>query len=206
MYVSGDGGLHVADGECFRTKNKCEKYAFFKDFGFGPLSALNDGSIIGVVRGASSQVFRIQPKDIKDISQGLTYTKIADVLGNSYIYSDFTGGTLYAATVDRNINLKEIPQFKLGVPLSDLKIKWTAESGINEDWRGLKMQIRCYLSTENKIPEYAPLILQKAGESTPINNCAGKIDTIDIHVEGDGSNIFSRSKSITLSGIQKEGT
>jgi hypothetical protein len=217
IYVSGKQAIavhqgsyymEVAPARCFSaTPASCTASDVvtwdFTSLGLkiGPVSSLNDGRIVAITRESNSQVFTIEPKNPNNLSEGPVLTKIAQLNGDAYMYTDFTGATLFAAHVEKTISFLESSSFVAGQPVQNSQLKWEAISGRDEDWVGLKMQLRCFVSTSATKPDFAPFTPAKAGMGKPLP-CSGVYDTVEIKVDGDGTSNFSRTKNITIEGQQ----
>jgi len=155
----GRNKLTVTRVECFASKSDCkdgvDHWVFDQaamGLSIGPLSSLNDGRVVGISRGENASVWLLRLKDLKDPSKGPVAKKIADTIGDGYMYTDYTGATLYAADVEKNADLSAQKEFKVGANIKGLKAKWNAESGQAEEWRGLKLGIRCSRSVISHKP------------------------------------------------------
>lgn len=212
-YIIGakSGKITLTKAQCFSTNNNCQAndhYSFevsaFSSRAFGPLSSFNDGYVVGL---AYNQVFLIKLKDPLDASKGIDVKKVGEVNGHAYMYTDFTGATLYAATEEKTIDLLMAPGFVQGKPVKDLTMTWSAESGTAEPWRGLVLQMRCYSKGESKSAYQVVNPVPAAGEriTMPVAGCNNAVfNQIDVRIspsEGEMGG-FSKTRSIGVSGNQ----
>jgi hypothetical protein len=224
VYVSLGSALHLLHADCMSSQSDCSSAngRYFKwdlsrmsdgagglfNLAFGPLSSLNDGRVAGVrfIGGdaaATSEVYLISPKDPADLSKGPSLKKIANLSERAYMYTDFTGATLYAAKVSREIELSKVASFKAGVPVSDAKFIWKASSGAAEDWRGLKLQLRCFLKSVVTKPAFVDFEPAQANAEKSLP-CSGLFDTVEFSVEGTGANNFSRTAQFIIKAKQQQ--
>ena len=171
------------------------------------MSSLNDGRIIGIVRGDSnSQVYLISPQNPEDLSQGINFTRIATVDGNAYMYNDFTGGTLFAREFNQIVDLTQLEGWVNGKALRSLAFTWTAQAGGFSAWRGLILKARCYRAGSKK-PDFEPITnIKGAAQITVINvsSCINKeVDKLELRLqpETDGPD-FTRTSQIKIMGMQ----
>lgn len=207
------GKLYATHASCFANAANCP--AGVKHFSYdisalsslGPLSSLNNGSVAGIVRGSKSDVYLISLKDRKKPLLGLDFTKVASVAGNAYMYTDFTGATLYADVTEKEFSLSDSPDFRVGKSISDMKIEWKSEGDVADlPWKGLKMSIRCYAKSAVNKPDWQQVNAVAPSASlfaVVVPSCNGVFDMVEIRVEGDGTtNAFSRIEAISILATQ----
>lgn len=212
LLVSYNSGvIHALKGDCLYAKAACASTDFHSfDISavtsLGPLSSLNDGRVLGLQR-TSGNVFLLSFKDVANPVLGLDVVKIAALGADPYMYTDFTGATLYPAEVESTVLLRTSPVFRPGVPITDLHLQWNSQSGNVETWRGLRLKIRCYAQAAVGRPDWQEVAtVADAGTafSVAFSQCRGVFDAVDIHIEGDSvSNIFSRTAEIVIQGKQE---
>lgn len=193
----------VLKGDCVRNKSCGESdVAAFDMSGTTyarPMSSLNDGRVVGISRGSTSDVSLFSLKDPKDISKGLNVEVIKTVAGDAYMYADFTGATIYASTEVKPVDFSSASGFKPDAPVKQLYLKWVSESGMAEEWRGLVASIRCYLpGKEGEVSFEKISSMPQAGEPLKVaaDSCNKKpYSMVEIKVEPDGSSIYSKTKS-----------
>lgn len=199
--------ITVTDAKCFSSIRDCTGKHFSYDQNnsgaIGPMSSLNDGRVLGIMRGQVVQMFIIALKNPADPSQGLDVTKIKELPGDAYMYTDFTGATLYAARIQKTVELVKIPGFVKGKNVSSVRLRWNSLSGAVESWRGLKLKARCYLSGAGAPPAFFEVqSIPSSGTEFKIesSSCAGKIDSFELSLEGEnGQSAFVRTKDVEIS-------
>lgn len=210
VFGATGGNITVTAQECFRSANvackatKHHQFAALSRAAIGPMSSLGDGRVAAIQRGNPSQVFLVSLKEVANPAAGIEIKKVADIAGDAYMYNDFTGATLYAPTSEKSFELAKLSGFSSGKEVAQLKFRWIAESGLAEEWRGLKLAMRCHSGSEKK-PEYF-MISKVAVAGTFIDapketGCIGKVNTVEVKVEADGvSSSFSRAQKIEFEG------
>ncbi|MEN9810302.1 MAG: hypothetical protein RLZZ488_1869 [Pseudomonadota bacterium] len=212
---SSGGSLTVAKSECVaangpaectQANNQCAVINPAEAGSIGPISAVGDGRVVGIVRGGTSQVFVMSVNDKNDLSKGLTVKKVADIDGNAYMYNDFTGLTLYAPDQIKVIEFSKLKGYQPGKPLRYVAAGWTAATKKTEDLRGLKIEIVCYKKGGQKGP-YTDQTKQLTTSASLFvldpKVCGGDVDTLEVKVSSDGStNNFSRLSLFEMRGAQ----
>jgi len=210
--LSGASQLIVAKQECFATKAACpgpQEYSEISTGGvigkIGPISSMDDGRVIGIVRGGNSQVYTMALKDPADLAKGLDFVRIKEVTGDAYMYSDFTGASLYAQDTLLNIDLTQLTGFKPFQNVKNINFMWTAQAGGTATWKGLTFKVRCYKSPATP-PAYETVSpVPDAGKVGTINaaSCTNKlIDRLDIEVKSDGSADYTRTSQLAIKALQ----
>jgi hypothetical protein len=209
VMVSNGSTLKVIDAACFTNVANCagRHWSFNMDrVGLvQPLSSLNDGRVLGLQRGGTSSVFLISLVNPADPSQGLKVELVKDITGDAYMYTDFTGATSYARTVNPKIDLRTAPGFDAAKPLLSPKLSWKDESNNPVAWTGLTMDVRCYKSTASPLPAYTRIAaVPNAGTEFALTapSCTGVYDTVDVLIQGDGSAVFSKTARVDYHGEQ----
>lgn len=193
------GKITVARRKCLTSDANCIEKKDFMDFHgpenfIGPLSALKDGTIVGLVRGSGTdknRVYLLRLEDESDLSKGIRFTKLDyEIDGDPYMYVDFTGATLYTFESEQTFRVREIPGY---VPtsrrdptpqrLQSVGFVWKNKAGTTNEWQNVKLEVRCYLDASSR-PAYEEIkITGKAGESSDITTkaCQNKsADFIDV--------------------------
>lgn len=172
----------------------------------GPMSAVGDGRVVGIQRGGTSQVFLLAAKNANDLSQGLEVQKVADIPGNAYMYNDFTGVTLYSPDQVKVFDFKTLKGFKTGKPVSRVAAGWSAQSGVKEDLRGLKIELTCFKQGGEKPPykDYTSIFKSNASLFTLSDaDCSGDVDAMEVKMSSDGTtNNFTRLSTFEIRGAQ----
>jgi hypothetical protein len=118
----------------------------------GPLSALGDGSMVGMVRGVGD-VYLIKLKVPGNAAGGLEAVKIAERVGNGgdpYMYTDFTGATLYLTNTLNEFDFTKLGTFDAKSPVRQLGFTWTQVDGTSEEFKDIKVDVRCFSDEANK--------------------------------------------------------
>lgn len=217
VFVSfyGQKYIGVAYNKCFThdiTCSKNQENAWVFDTGdktCGPMSSLGDGRVACIDRGAN-KLYTISLVDPSQPKMGIKFELIKHFIGDAYMYSDFTGATAYALKVPKlTLDLsKNTSSFNPSLPLVRPTLKWVADSGLAEAWRGLKLSVRCYKEGVIPMPDFVPIdssLIPPSNQTFNLNlpQCDGKIyDRVDVSVDPTGSNDFSRTASIVFQAIQ----
>lgn len=187
------GKITVVHRKCLTKEANCvEKKDFMEFHGpesfIGPLSALKDGTIVGLVRSGdgsdTNRVYLLRLEDESDLSKGIRFTKLNyEIDGDPYMYVDFTGATLYTFESEQTFKVREIPGY---VPTSrrdptpqklrNVGFVWKNKLGTTNTWQNIKLEVRCYLATDSR-PAYEEIKMTgKAGESSDITtkSCQNK--------------------------------
>ncbi|MFZ9520832.1 MAG: hypothetical protein ACO3A4_10165 [Silvanigrellaceae bacterium] len=192
--------------DCTQAANQCASLNPENVGSIGPMSAVGDGRVVGIMRGGTSQVFLFEVNDKNDFAKGISVTKVADITGDAYMYNDFTGLTLYAPDQVKVIDFKKLKGFVAGKPVRAVAAGWSAASKLTEDLRGLKMEIVCYKEGGSK-GAYIDYTQQFKNSATLFGlsskDCGGDIDMLEIKVSSDGTtNNFSRLSLFEMRGSQ----
>ncbi|MEY4631790.1 MAG: hypothetical protein RIQ81_1910 [Pseudomonadota bacterium] len=187
--ASSSGNMLVAPAKCFSTEPNCTGFKEYPSKA-GPLSALKDGRIVGLVRTAATgtgngDVYIYSLKDPSDLTAGINAVRIAEVKGDPYMYTDFTGATLYVTNAEQTIPLSETVNFNKDKAVKNLQFSWVEKPGTDTQWQSMKLEMRCY-STSGTKPEYTE-IAGVGASKTPIpiriDQCSNKkFDLVDIKV------------------------
>jgi hypothetical protein len=221
VYGSGKGSsiMGISDARCFYEKTDCALNTDIHVFplseigSIGPMSSLHDGRVAGIIRGDSdgsrhSEVYLISPKDPMNLALGLELEKIKEIPGDAYMYTDFTGATLYAQNQTLVFDLNQAESFQKTLEIQSMDLTWKAASNTPEPWEGLIMQVRCYQSGQIPVPPFVDVQnIPNAG--TPfsiasISKCKGLVDQVEIFVGPEaGNGGFTKTAMISLMGTQK---
>ena len=167
----------TADCQGFATYNLMESIGT----GIGPLSALGDGSVVGMVRGVGD-VYLLKLKVKGDATKGIDAVKIADRVGNGgdpYMYTDFTGATLY---LNNSLGVYDFTKFgawNTKAPLKQIGFSWLQQPGAVEEWKDIKTEIRCFSSDTDKGEFQVVEITAKPKDVQylTVDSCVGKLVT-----------------------------
>lgn len=180
------GRLGVFPRECLISNPTCTGYAWYdhpSGLSSGPISALRDGRIVAVSRGTGN-VFLLSLKDQKDRTAGINAVKIASLNADPYMYTDFTGATLYVGGSEETYKLSEIAGFVADKPLVNTAFIWFAKpSSTTADWKNIKVESRCYVAGAAK-PEYEVTSMVGAADiqnPLSVKSCMGQtVDHLDL--------------------------
>lgn len=157
--VWGSSGtmMSIYPHDCLYKTAQCQGFATYNltesiGTGLGPLSALGDGSMVGLVRNVGD-VYLLKLKVAGNATQGIDAVKIAERVGNGgdpYMYTDFTGATLYLNNSLSEFDLKKFGAWDDKSPLKKIGFSWLNKTGSSEDWKEIKVELRCYSDEANK--------------------------------------------------------
>lgn len=183
VWGSSGGLLSIFPHACLYKATVCSDYATFNlieaiGTGIGPMSALGDGHMVGLVRSIGD-VYLFKLKDSGDATKGIDTVKIAERVGNGddpYMYTDFTGATLYLKKSLNEFDLSKSPTWIANAPLKNLKFTWLQATGGANEWRDIKAEFRCYNDPANKgsFKEVSITIKAKADQDLFIETCNKK--------------------------------
>jgi len=215
LVVAKQKCVESGGADCTEVNNDCRKFDLGSievdgvrtGIGIGPMSAVGDGRVVGIQRGGrTSQVFLLSSKDAKDISKGLDVQKVADISGDAYMYNDFTGVTLYSPDQIKVFDFNELKGFKTGIAVRKVAAGWSAQSGVTEDLRGLKLELRCYNQGGSKPPykDYTAVLNSNSSLFTlSAADCSGDVDAMEVKMSSDGTtNNFTRLSTFEIRGAQ----
>ena len=197
VWISNQSAVWVVPGECLTTEKNCTGHRKYAS-PVGPLSALKDGRIVGMTR-ATGEIYLLSLKNPADRTAGIDSTLIANVNSDPYMYTDFTGATLYVTNAEQTINLEEQLNFNKDKNVKALQFSWIEKSGTSDQWQSLKLEMRCYLRSATK-PDYQEVSgvgPSKARIKAGIDQCTNKkFDTVDVKVS-------QLNSADTMMGIDK---
>lgn len=189
VWGSAGGLLNIFPEKCLTKEPNCVGHAGFPvaqvNFNVGPLSSVGDGRMIGMVRSSPGQVILLRLKDKKDISKGIDATKLADLDGDPYMYTDYTGATLYMTRSTTNFSLKDNNSFDPTKPVRKIGFTWLVRDGVPEEWKDLKFEIRCYKDGSEPAAYETVHKVNNSKKQTIVHalSCSGKkIDQVDIRL------------------------
>lgn len=186
VWASQASVLHLYPHSCLYELANCAGFASYDlmdpntgiGAAVGPLSALGDGRMLGLVRNASNslgagEVFAFSLNDPNDLSGGISAQKIAEIPNQDpYMYTDFTGATLYLNNSLNEYDFAKLGFWQEGESLKQLSFVWQAEPGAR--WEDIKTEIRCYLDPENKGEFEEIEIKATPGQQQFLESCVGK--------------------------------
>jgi hypothetical protein len=178
----------VVDRKCLTTSPTCTKYKSFPmGIKIGPMSALRDGRIVGLVRG-TGDIYLMKLRDKTNLGSGIDAVKIGSAGGDPYMYTDFTGATLYINESEQTFKPNEMPKYNAGQPIKMAAFKWiptlaAAAGNLSVEWKNIKLEARCYSNAASK-PAYEEVAkVNSSDKGTPLNvsSCGlGKYEFVDV--------------------------
>ncbi len=214
VWGSAGTNLSVYPHDCLYKTAECKGFATYnmmESIGaqVGPLSALGDGSMVGMVRGVGD-VFLIKLKVPGNATGGLEAVKIAEKVGNGgdpYMYTDFTGATLYLTNTLNEFDFTKLGSFDPKAPVRQLGFTWTQVEGTSEEFKDIKVEVRCYSDDANK-GEFQTVAINarpKAVQFLAVASCVDKLVTkaeLRMTQEGATSTSLMGVKVVQLTAIQ----
>ncbi|WP_141734322.1 hypothetical protein [Oligoflexus tunisiensis] len=184
--VWGSSGTNISiyPHDCLYKTPECKGFATYnlmESIGaqVGPLSALGDGSMVGMVRGVGD-VYLIKLKVPGNATGGIEAVKIAEKVGNGgdpYMYTDFTGATLYLTNTLNEFDFTKAGLWDAKAPIRQLGFTWTQVEGATEEFKDIKVEVRCYSDVANKgeFQEVAITARPKAIQFLNVGSCVDKV-------------------------------
>jgi hypothetical protein len=201
--------LRVAPATCFTTQKDCtgqiREYSMSPMGELKPMSSLNDGRVAAIVRGSiSSQVYILKLNDPSNLDQGIDAVRVAEVPGNAYMYTDFTGATLFQREIDLTVNFQTMTHFNSGQPISSLSMQWTPQAAGVAKWQGIKLMGRCYQEGAD-LPAFQEITnIRPSDQITPIQlaSCMNRtVNRMDLQARPTtGAADFTRTTQIRITG------
>ena len=215
----GSTSLYVMSAKCFTSIADCSgagqstssAVASYDPsaIGFiGPMSSLNDGRVLGLERGSPrSNVFLMSLVDPKDLTKGLTITKIKDVPGDTYMYSDFTGSMDLAKGQIQTFDLTQASGFTPDISFKSAALTWDAVQGTSPTWTGLILSAACFKKGATGVTPAALANVANSGTEFDISKapgCNGVFDQVQISVQPAAANtlVFSKTADFKFHGKQ----
>lgn len=209
VWASHGANLSIYPSSCLNSQANCvgfATYALPEVIGaqVGPLSALGDGNMVGAVRGAGD-IYLFRLKDPSDPRVGIESVKIIDDLGGDpYMYTDFTGATLYLSQSLNEFDFTKLGTWNNKLPLQQLGFIWAATEGSPKAWKDIKAEIRCYQDPNNK-GEFSEVNIQaneKVLQFINVESCVNKKVT---HAELRLVQLGNQSSLMTVEKVQLIG-
>ena len=216
---SNTSSIYVMSSKCFSTTGICSgvdqstsaAVATFdpSHVGYiGPMSSLNDGRILGLERSTSkSNVFLMSLVDPKDLTKGLNITKIKELTGDAYIYSDFTGSMDLAKGQVQTFDLTQATGFTPDITFKTAALTWDAVPGTAPAWNGLILSVACFKKGATGVTAAALTNVAASGTEFDISKapgCSGAFDQVQISVQPAAANtlVFSKTVDFKFHGKQ----
>ena len=163
--------LRIYPHECGSTKKVCEGHRSFSykqdlnmDAPIQPVSALGGGYVVGISRNSGNHykngdIYLLSLNDVNDIAKGVK-AELLDSLPDAdpYMYTDFTGATLYKSLTKNEVDLSKIEGWDLDKDLRRLYFSFDVISGKSISWKNISAKIRCYKDGANK-PDFEPVAM-----------------------------------------------
>lgn len=203
VWGAAGGMLNIYPDKCLSKDANCVGQAGFLmaqiNANVGPLSGLGDGRMIGMFRHSAGKVYLMKLKDKKDIAKGIDVTAIADLDGDPYMYTDFTGATLYLTKSDTTFELDSGDGFAPAKLNRAIGFTWLNRPGTDSEWKEMTFEIRCYASGGAKGDFQVVEGIKAATVQTiiKIDACAGKsYDRVDVRLTQleDGDSLMNVAK------------
>lgn len=145
---SVENNIGIFPRDCLTKQKTCSGYLNFTSAGvgtfLGPISALRDGRIVATTRDPLGGVYILSLKDKNDRTKGFRAKFIGVAGGDPYMYTDFTGATLYLREAQQAFEMAKLPGYKPGKPNQSTLFTWKSKSGAGKPWKDLRLEARCY--------------------------------------------------------------
>lgn len=185
VWVSGDpAGIFPRD--CYSKTAKCEGQLTGSSAlldGVGPMSAMRDGYVAGLMRANPTTLKVLRLKTPDKISDGAVITVAATGLkGDPYMYTDFTGATLYKTQSEMTYDFTTSAGFGAKPPVS-VAFTWAPNVGGALLWKNIKAEARCYNKSGAK-GDYVEFTPDVAFKMTKLEmpSCKVAADSVDIRL------------------------
>lgn len=178
----------VLDRKCVTTSPSCTRYkSYTMPIKIGPMSALRDGRIVGLVRG-TGDIYIMKLRDKTNLGSGIDTVRVGSAGGDPYMYTDFTGATLYINESEQTFKPTEMPKYNPAKPIKVAVFKWiptTAASAetLSVDWKNIKLEARCYSKASSKPAFEEVAKVNSSDQGTPLtaSSCnEGKYEFVDV--------------------------
>jgi hypothetical protein len=165
--------------------------------------------MVGLVRGVGD-VYLIKLKLAGNATGGIEAVKIAERVGNGgdpYMYTDFTGATLYSTSSLNEFDFTKSMAWDAKAPIRQLGFTWTQVEGMADEWKDIKVEVRCYSEEANK-GEFQTVSISarpKAVEFISVTSCIDKLVSkaeVRLTQEGATSDSLMGIKMIQLTAFQ----
>jgi hypothetical protein len=187
----------VIDRKCLTTQNSCTNFhSYSPGVTIGPMSALKDGRIVGLVRGqpnfltgtGGGDIYLMKLEDKSNLKGGLSVVRVGNAGGDPYMYTDFTGATLYITESEQDFKPVDMEGYSASKPIKTAVFKWKptlayAAGGLSVEWRNIKLEARCYSNAASK-PAFVEVVkVHPSDKGTELNvpSCVeGKYSKVDV--------------------------
>jgi hypothetical protein len=203
VWFSGGGSIMVIDRKCLTTEPNCSNWHRYTNLvsgsilpPIGPMSALKDGRIVGVVNDSPNpltgtgggDIYLMNLRNKSDLKSGLEGVRVANAGGRPYMYTDFTGATLYITESEQDFKPVDMEGYSASKPIKTAVFKWKptlayAAGGLSVEWRNIKLEARCYSNAASK-PAFVEVVkVHPSDKGTELNvpSCVeGKYSKVDV--------------------------
>jgi hypothetical protein len=202
VWGSSGGTLKIFPRKCFSTEANCAGFAQYNmssiNVNVGPMSALGGGRVVGLARSAGT-VYVMKLKNLNDPTQGVDATAVENLSGDPYMYTDFTGATLYLTETENTVELDTQLGFDATKGNKSIGFAWLNKKDKPAKWEDIKLEVRCYASTgaPGEYEAWAPV--KDATQQTIIltDSCRGKAyNRVDVKLtqENGGDSLMGIAK------------
>lgn len=188
VWFSNGASIVVIDEKCLHTEPSCTNFASFSPgVAIGPMSPLKDGRIVGISKGGGD-IYLMKLRDKSNLKSGIDVVPVGSAGGYAYMYTDFTGATLYITESEQTFKPVDMPKYVASKPIKMAVFKWIptvnyAAGSLSVDWRNIKLEARCYSSAASK-PAYVEIAkVHPSDKGTELNvpSCTGgKYQFVDV--------------------------
>jgi len=197
VWFSGGGNITVIDRKCLTTEPNCSNWHRYSNLAsIGPMSALKDGRIVGVVNDSPNpltgtgggDIYLMNLRNKSDLKSGLEVVRVANAGGRPYMYTDFTGATLYITESEQEFKPVDMAGYSASKPIKMAVFSWKpttsyAAGNLSVEWKNIKLEARCYSNPANK-PAYVEIVkVHPSDKGTELNvqSCAeGKYSNVEV--------------------------
>ncbi len=190
-----EGRIMVIERKCLTSERNCTSanYHLYPPIpqvpspAIGPISALRDGRIAGLVRNSVGSVYTMKLADPKNIKSGIEFVFVGNADGDPYMYTDFTGATLYINEAEQTFKPADMPKYAASKPIKMAVFKWVptpaaSAAGLVVEWKNIKLEARCYSGTTK--PPFAEVVKvydSAQGTALDVESCkAPNYEFVDI--------------------------
>lgn len=190
VWFSSGNQIVVIDRKCLTIDRNCTNFTSYTPIAgsrVGPMSPLRDGRIVGLVRH-TGDIYLMRLKDKTNLKSGIEAVRIGNAGGDPYMYTDFTGATLYINQSEQTFKPTEMAKYDSKKAIKAAVFKWiptTASSAgaLSVPWKSLKLEARCYSNAQSK-PAYEDVgTVFSSDQGTPleVGSCReGKYEFVDV--------------------------
>jgi hypothetical protein len=190
VWFSQGNQIIVIDRKCLTIERNCNNFTSYTPIvgaGVGPMSPLRDGRIVGLVRH-SGDIYLMRLKDKTNLKSGIEAVRVGNAGGDPYMYTDFTGATLYINQSEQTFKPVEMAKYDSKKPIKAAVFKWiptAASSGgsLSVPWKSVKLEARCYTNAQSKpaFEDVGTVFSSDQGTPLAVGSCKeGKYEFVDV--------------------------